>query len=230
MAFLKLPRFLRSRKARLQDTEETIRQRTLSVLSRELLHFPCAPSDIKGLDLVELETLSHELTQLGFIFCEDRRTRWQGENSDAGFHRMFINVAESCFAGLSGTIKGIQRGERLGVGFHAPLREGGGWVSGMNLKLTPTRLYIRCPRCALLLMPLSDANGLFERFLGLRQTIVSKFGIRPPQNLTLEMLDRVTSEHLSERLAAIRERSYFHEAREAARLAGDAEWLWPGQY
>jgi hypothetical protein len=230
MAFIKLPSFLRAKTARLQEAEETIRQKTLSVLSREVLNFTCTSSDIKGLNLVELERISHELTGLGFEFCEDRRTRWQGASLDAGFYRMFVNVAESCFASVGGTTKGFQRGERLAVGFDAPLKEGGGWVGGANLKLFPIRLYIRCPRCALLLMPSSDASRLFGRFLSLKQTIVSKFGIKPPQNLTLEMLDRVRSEHLTERIAAIRERTYFHEASEAAKSANDVEWIWRGEY
>jgi hypothetical protein len=230
MAILKLPRFLRSRKARLEEAEETIRQNTLDLLSRDLLAFTCVPSDIKGLDLVELERLSRELTELGFDACEDRRTRWQGDALDSGFHRIFMNAAESCFAGISGTMKGFQKGNGLSVGFDAPLKQGAGWIGAANLKVTPVRLYMRCPSCALLLMPLSDANSLFERFLGLRQSITSQIGITPPQNLTVKMLDSIRAEHLPERLAAIRMRSYFHEARDAAKFAGDHEWLWRGQY
>jgi len=230
VAFLKFPRFLRRREAGTRDADENIREKTVSVLSRQLLHFACTPSEINGINLDELEKLSLDLDELGFEFCEDRRTRWEGNTADAGFHRMFINRAESCFASVSGTTGGFQRRENFAVQFDAPLKEGGGWLNGLNRKLTPTRVYIRCPKCALLLRPNSEAKVLFERFASLRRTISSEFGIGPSSDLTLEMLDRVMAEHLTERIAAIRSRSYSHEAREATRYAGDTEWIWLGEY
>jgi hypothetical protein len=230
MAFLKLPRFLRGKKARIKDVDETMRRGVISALSRELLYFPCMPSEVNGLDMGELERLSRELTQMGFEFRADRRTRWDGELNDAAFHRVFIHVSESCFASLSQTLKRLQGGECLVLEFHAPLKAGSGWVSGSNGKITPGMLFVRCPRCTLIQRPLSTAKDLFESVLRLRQAIATEIGFDPQQALSLEILDRVAAEHMKDRLAAVQSRSYIHEVREARKLEHEVEWVWRGEY
>jgi hypothetical protein len=67
--WLKVPVFLRSRKARIQEVDRIFRQKMLAVMPEVVFYVSCDPSNCPGLNLSDLEDVTSKIKQLGFKYC-----------------------------------------------------------------------------------------------------------------------------------------------------------------
>jgi hypothetical protein len=227
--WFKLPRFLSRKKSRLGELDDEFREKMLAVIPVDFQNTPSEPADCPGLNLGELLSLTHELEQLGFELCADRKMRWQGEETDRGFQRILIHPAESCFAAAIATTHGLERGDRLVIAFYAPLEQDW-WVGGTNGKLTRTKFFFRSSKHPLIVRPTVGPRELFSSVLELRSKIARDLGIRARKDLSLAILDDWSRSHLRELRTLIQRRSFAEELVEANKVAAQAEWQWLGDY
>ena len=225
--WLRVPAFLRSRKARIQEVDRNFRQKMLAVMPEDVFYVSCDPSDCPGLNLSDLEDVTSKIKQLGFEYCIDRRSRWPKEQKLRGFQRVFINQIDSCFAVVTSTSKRLESEGELLIGFYCPLEQDW-WIGATNGKPSTLKYLIRSPKFAQVVKPSATAAALYAGCVELRNRISSDLELCQAKNVTLEMLDEWSRSHLKEVRSLVERRSAVQAAAAAKKVFAAGEWVWLG--
>lgn len=212
----------------------TVKRRVLKNVATGYSFPPALPGQFPQLDAAALEHYTAEWESLGFVRLLDTAPISDAKNPPATFCRLLVHTRHHCFAQVMQIFPKGKAPMPMRNGLVSYLEEG--WSMGFSdRKPLPGGTLIRRPKALAVNMPESNAAGLLQSLLALRQQICFDLGITPLTDDTLDAYIARAQQTAKDIRSAVGKRNFLtgvpqYYYRKLGLMKTKPEYVWLGDY
>ncbi len=195
---------------------------------------PVTTAQFPLLDVAVLEKYTREFEGMGFVRLLDFSLVSDGSVRIPSFCRLFVSSRHHCFGEVSQVFPPRKSAQPLACSIQSVLQEG--WtISFSNRKPIAASSLIRRRKALGVSMPGTDASGVLQAFLQMREQVCHDLGISPMRDDTLEAYIAKVQLSVTEMREAVQQKNFATAVshvyyRKLSLLKTREEYTWLGDY